>query len=71
MAPAPEPDKVGELVRGLKLDMTFLQGRAQHAVINGRIYSRGQRIELPGRDATSDRSLQVLAVTRTSVSRYR
>jgi hypothetical protein len=64
---SPETDALAELVRGLTLDATFLQGRDQLAVINGRIYGRGQRLAIPGDDAGPGRGLQVFAVTRTGV----
>jgi hypothetical protein len=64
---SPERDTLAEVVRGLSLDATFLQGRDQLAVINGRIYSRGQRLDIPGGDPTSDQALRVLVVTRTGV----
>lgn len=66
-AQPPPADRLAEFVRGMNLEATFIQGKDQIAVIDGRIYNRGQRIPLPGDDSTSDRSLLVLAVTRTSV----
>jgi hypothetical protein len=63
----PEADALAEIVRGLTLDATFLQGRDQIAVINGRIYSRGARLAIPGDDTMPGQDLQVLAVTRTGV----
>jgi hypothetical protein len=63
----PEDDELGDLVRGLSLDATLLHGRDQLAVINGRIYTKGQRLELPKDDDSPDRDLQLLFVTRTGV----
>src|SRR5262249_2162892 len=37
--PDPESDPLAEIVAGLTLDATFLQGRDQIAIIDGRIYS--------------------------------
>ena len=67
LAAEPETDDLAEIVRGMSLDATLLQGREQLAVIDGRVYSRGQRIQLPGDESQPGRSLSVLAVTRTSV----
>jgi hypothetical protein len=64
---SPEADPLAEFVRGLTLDATFLQGRDQLAVINGRMYSRGQRLNVPGEEAVPGQGLQVFAVTRTGV----
>jgi hypothetical protein len=64
---SPEADELAEIVRGMALEATFLQGRDQLAVIDGRIYSRGQRIAIPGNDSAPGRSMQVVAITRTGV----
>jgi hypothetical protein len=64
---AAENDDLAEIVRGMSLDATMIQGRQQLAVIDGRVYSRGQRIAIPGDESRTDRSLTVVAVTRTSV----
>ena len=63
----PKLDELAEIVRGMTLEATFLQGRGQLAVIDGRIYSRGQRMAIPGDESTPERSIQVVAVTRTGV----
>ena len=62
-----ESDELAEMVRGMTLDATFLQGRDQLAVIDGRIYRRGQNVAIPEDSATQGRSLQLIAVTRTGV----
>lgn len=67
-AAAPQAtDPVADLVRGMSLEATMLHGKDQLAVIDGRIYARGQRVPIPGDEATPDRSLLVLNVTRTGV----
>lgn len=63
----PEGDPLAEVIKDLTLDATFLQGRDQIAVIDGRIYTRGQRLRLPGDDDAPDRDLRVLVVSRTGV----
>ena len=62
-----ESDELAEMVRGMTLDATFLQGREQLAVIDGRIYGRGQNVAIPEDPAMPGRSLQLIAVTRTGV----
>lgn len=64
---APAQDDLAEIVKGMTLDATFLQGKDQLAIIDGRIYSRGQRIAIPGDDPAQARSMQVVAVSRTGV----
>lgn len=66
-AGSPEADKLAEVVRAMRLEATFLQGRSQYAVIDGRVYSRGQRIAIPGNDPDASPSVQLLAVSRTGV----
>jgi hypothetical protein len=46
----PQSDPLAEIVAGLSLDATFLQGRDQIAIINGKIYHKGQRLNLPDDD---------------------
>lgn len=46
----PASDRLAEIIAGLSLDATFLQGRDQLAIINGRIYHKGQKLALPGHD---------------------
>jgi hypothetical protein len=60
-------DDLAGIVKGMTLDATFLQGKDQLAIIDGRIYSRGQRIAIPGDDAAQVRSMLVVAVNRTGV----
>jgi hypothetical protein len=52
-------DVLAEIVQGLKLDGTFLQGRIQMAIINGRVYSKGEHVRIDGK---SDKSLVPLVV---------
>jgi hypothetical protein len=65
-AKQPGADEMAELVASLQLDATFLQGRDQMAIINGRIYRKGQRLVLPG-DAESQPELTLLFVKPMSV----
>jgi hypothetical protein len=55
----PESAPLDEIVRGLTLDGTFLQGRDQLAIIDGRVYSKGQHLFLKG---DSDKSLSSLCL---------
>jgi hypothetical protein len=50
--PPVKDDPLAEIVAGLSLDATFVQGRDQLAIINGRIYTKGQRIVLRGKDGS-------------------
>lgn len=43
-----EADPLAEMVKGLTLDATFLQGQTQIAIINGRSYHRGQHLIAQG-----------------------
>ena len=43
-----EADPLAEMVKGLALDATFLQGQTQIAIINGRSYHRGQHLIAQG-----------------------
>lgn len=54
-----DPDLLAEIVQGLKLDGTFLQGHIQMAIINGRVYSKGEQLIIDGK---SDKSLPPLVV---------
>jgi hypothetical protein len=42
----PESDPLAGVVQGLSLDATFLQGKTQIAIINGRMYNQGQHLLL-------------------------
>jgi hypothetical protein len=42
------PDPWDEVIQGLTLDATFIQGRDQIAIINGRFYHKGQHLVLDG-----------------------
>jgi hypothetical protein len=44
----PETDPLAGVVLGLSLDATFLQGKTQIAIINGRMYHQGQHLLLKG-----------------------
>ena len=47
-SPNPRPIRWPRSSRDLKLDATFVQGRDQIAIIDGRIYSKGQHCRLDG-----------------------
>jgi hypothetical protein len=65
--PAPPSDPLADVVAGLSLDATFIQGRDQLAIINGRIYQKGQTLTLPGPADASRPPLSVLFVRPTGV----
>jgi hypothetical protein len=56
----PATDVLGDIVRGLNLEGTFVQGSQQIAIIDGRIYSRGQRIVVGSDSGTRTTSKLVL-----------
>ena len=58
-AASPDSDRLAEIVQGLKLDATFLQGRDEMAIINGRVYSKGEHLII---HAASDIALPPLIV---------
>jgi hypothetical protein len=66
-AASPASDPLAEVVAGLSLDATFIQGRDQLAVINGRLYQRGQTLVLPGDDHDPRPPLSLLYVRPTGV----
>ncbi|HZW34298.1 MAG TPA: hypothetical protein VFF52_26480 [Isosphaeraceae bacterium] len=66
-APAPAADPLAEIVQGLSLEATFIQGRDQIAIIDGRIYSRGQRLMVEGKDGASAAPLSLASVFATQV----
>ena len=61
-APDPDVDTLAEIVQRLKLDATFLQGRDQMAIIDGRIYSKGQHLLIDGDSGKSSATLTVVNV---------
>jgi len=63
----PESDPLAEIVQDLTLDATFLQGRDQIAIIDGRIYSKGQYLFLEGDSGKSLSSLWVASVSPVKV----
>jgi hypothetical protein len=66
--PAPaKADPLADIVAGLSLDATFIQGRDQVAIINGRIYNKGQEVLIPGGDDESRPKLVVVFVKHTGV----
>jgi len=63
----PESDPLAEIVQGLTLEATFLQGRDQMAIIDGRVYSQGQHLFLEGDAAKSVSTLSVASVSPVKV----
>jgi hypothetical protein len=59
---APDSDLLAEIVRGLKLDATFLQGGDELAIINGRIYSKGERLLINAKSGNALSPLVVVGV---------
>ncbi|MFI5454614.1 MAG: hypothetical protein ACHRXM_04110 [Isosphaerales bacterium] len=53
---------LAEIVRGLTLEATFLQGRDQMAIIDGRVYSQGQHLFLEGDAGDAGKSVSELSV---------
>jgi hypothetical protein len=58
----PATDPLLDIVRGLNLEGTFVQGREQIAIIDGRIYSRGQHILVSSDSATTTSKLVLVGV---------
>jgi hypothetical protein len=44
----PETDVLADIVKKMRLDGTFVQGSEQMAIIDGRVYTKGQRIGVSG-----------------------
>jgi hypothetical protein len=65
--PSPEVDPLAEIVRGLKLDATVLHGRDQIAIIDGRIYSRGQHLRVDDGSGPAASPLFLLVVQPSKV----
>jgi hypothetical protein len=66
-AALPESDRLAEIIAGLSLDATFLQGKDQLAIINGRIYNKGQSLVFKGDEDKPQPTLVVVYVKPTSV----
>jgi hypothetical protein len=66
--PAEAPsDPLADLVRGMTLDATFFQGRDQIAIIDGRIYSRGQPLRFRNDSGEPSSQLVVTIVLPSKV----
>jgi hypothetical protein len=63
----PDSDILAEIVQGLTLSATFLQGRGQLAIINGRVYSKGQYVLVDGGSGKSLPPLFVVNVLPAKV----
>ena len=62
-----ETDQLAEIIASLTLDATFIQGHDQLAIINGRIYYKGQSLALPGDPEKTQPPVVVLFVKLTGV----
>jgi hypothetical protein len=60
--PDPAVDTTAEIVQRLKLGATFVQGRDQMAIIDGRIYSKGQHLLIDGGSGKSSATLTVINI---------
>jgi len=60
-------DRLAEIVQGLKLDATFLQGRDEMAIINGRVYSKGHYLIIDANSGKSSSRLFVVSVLPAKV----
>jgi hypothetical protein len=65
--PDSESDPNAEIVRGLSLDATFVQGHDQMAIIGGRLYSKGQHLLLDSGGGKTDSKLYVVNVLPAKV----
>jgi hypothetical protein len=61
-ADAPDSDLLAEIVLGLKLDATFLQGGDELAIIDGRIYSKGESLFINAKSGNALSPLVVVSV---------
>jgi hypothetical protein len=59
---APDSDLLAEIVLGLKLNATFLQGGDELAIINGRIYSKGESLFINAKSGNALSPLVVVGV---------
>jgi hypothetical protein len=62
----PGSDPLAGVVQGLSLDATFLQGKTQIAIINGRMYNQGQHLLL---QADSGKSYSPLFIQNVQAQR--
>jgi hypothetical protein len=65
-AAGPDADPLADIVQGLSLDATFLQGKTQIAIINGRMYHQGQHLLL---QADSGKSYSPLFIQNVQAQR--
>jgi hypothetical protein len=68
VAALPGSDPLAGFVGTLSLDATFLQGRTQIAIINGRMYNRGQHLVVKDGDGTALSPLYVQNVQAQRVT---
>jgi hypothetical protein len=66
-APQSGPDPVADIVHGLRLDATLIRGHEQVAVIDGKIYSQGQRLRLERSGGEPPPTLVLVSVFPTRV----
>ncbi len=65
--PSLDSDLLAKIVQGLKLDATFLQGRDEMAIINGRVYSKGHYLIIDANSGKSSPKLFVVSVLPAKV----
>ncbi len=63
----PDSDPLAEIVQRLSLDATFLQGGDQMAIIDGKLYSKGQHLLIDGDAGNSTSKLYLVNVLTTKV----
>jgi hypothetical protein len=68
----PESDPLAGFVHSLSLDATFLQGKTQIAIINGRMYHQGQHliVQDEGEKALSPLLVQNVQVHRVTLTAH-
>lgn len=64
----PDENSLAEFVKSLTLDATFVQGRTQIAIINGRTYQQGQHLMVQNDDGQSHSPLLIEQVHSHSVT---
>jgi hypothetical protein len=60
-------DRIAEILKGMSLDATFVQGSEQIAIIDGKMYHRGQRLPLPDSDGEASSPLLIAVVHKDKV----
>ena len=68
METSPDSDLLTEIVKVLKLDATFLQGRDELAIFNGRVYSKGEHLLIHAKAGNPVSPLVVVSVQPSRVT---